>query len=75
MTRKATLQSWAKRLNADVSADASVAQLEAAIEVAISQPSGDEPQYSLRDGFINNARVVRRELPSTAKAIASNLFR
>ena len=71
MTRKSKLQEWAIQLNAVVPADATVAQLEQAIEAAIAQPG---QQYSLRDVLSNNARVLRQELPGTAKAIAINLF-
>lgn len=93
MTRKARLQAWAAHLNAPLPADATMAQLEQAIETAIVNPTEPEPdcpglsrdgcpwmvedeypQYSLRDGLMNNARVIREELPGAVKAIASNLF-
>ena len=32
------------------------------------------PQYSLGQGFANNARVIREGLPSAAKAVVANLF-
>ena len=34
----------------------------------------DIPQYSLGQGIANNARVIREELPSAAKAVVANLF-
>ena len=34
----------------------------------------ESPQYSLRDGLVNNARVIRKELPSAAKAVVANLL-
>lgn len=72
MTRKAKLLTWAESLGADVPADATVAQLEVAIEAAIATPAA--PQYSFRDGLRNNARVIREELSGTARAVARNLF-
>jgi hypothetical protein len=74
MTRKARLQAWAEQLGADVPADATAAQLEAAIETAIAASSADEaPSYSLRDGIAANLAVLRQELPSTARAVIANL--
>jgi hypothetical protein len=72
MTRKSTLAAWAATLGADVPADATAAQLEQAIETAISKPA-DEPQYSLRDGIAANLAVLRSELPGTIRAVAANL--
>ena len=43
MTRKARLQAWAAQLNAPVPADATAADLEAAIEAAIANPVIPEP--------------------------------
>ena len=43
MTRKARLQAWAAQLNAPVPADATAAELEQAIEVALANPVIPEP--------------------------------
>ena len=72
MTKKAKLAAWADALGAAVPADATVAQLEAAIEAAIAQPAA-EPQFTLRDGLAANLAVLRQELPGTARAVAANL--
>jgi hypothetical protein len=69
MTRKATLQTWAAQLGASVPHDPTVAQLEQAIERAIAKPSAAGPQYTLRDGLRANLRVLREELPGTARAV------
>ena len=74
MTRKATLCAWAEALGVNPGAEATVSQLEQAIEAAIASPPAAEQQYSLRDGLRNNARVIRAELPGTVRAIAANLF-
>jgi hypothetical protein len=74
MTRKATLSAWAAQLGADVPADPTVAQLEAAIESAISRPVVDTPSYSLREGFAANLAVLRQELPATIAAVRRNLL-
>ena len=72
MTKKATLATWADALGAAVPADATVPQLEQAIETAIAKPA-DEPQYSLRDGIAANLAVLRSELPGTVRAVVANL--
>ena len=72
MTKKARLVAWAATLGADVPPDATAAQLEAAIENAIAKPA-DVPQFTLRDGLVNNLQVLRQELPSTIAAVAANL--
>ena len=69
MTRKATLQTWAAHLGLPVSDDATAAQLEQAIERAISSPAAATPSHSLRDGIRANLRVLREELPGTARAV------
>jgi hypothetical protein len=69
MTRKATLQTWAAQLGASVPHDPTVAQLEQAIERAISSPAAATPSYTLRDGIRANLRVLRQELPGTARAV------
>lgn len=69
MTRKATLQTWAAQLGASVPPDPTVAQLEQAIESAISSPTPDAPSYTFRDGLRANLQVLRQELPGTAKAV------
>lgn len=69
MTRKATLQTWASHLGLPVSEDATAAQLEQAIESAISSPPDAAPSYTLRDGIRANLRVLREELPGTARAV------
>ncbi|NJN30185.1 MAG: hypothetical protein HC824_06895 [Synechococcales cyanobacterium RM1_1_8] len=83
MTRKSTLIQWGYHLG--VASDAHQAQemTMAALEQGISEAlvsrdrliSGDsEPAYNLRDAVVNNWQVIKAELPSTARAIASNLF-
>jgi hypothetical protein len=76
MTRKARLQTWAAQLNAPVPVDATAAQLEAAIESAISTPAATttaagEPQFTLRQGIAANLAVLRSELPSTIRTVAA----
>ena len=73
MTKKARLVAWADALGADVPADATVSQLEQAIETAIAQPAEEHHQYSLRDGIAANLAVLRQELPGTARAVIANL--
>jgi hypothetical protein len=69
MTRKATLQTWASRLGLPVPEDATAAQLEQAIESAISSPAAATPSHTLRDGIRANLSVLRQELPGTARAV------
>jgi hypothetical protein len=76
MTKKARLVAWADALGLDCGTDATAAQLESAIENAISQSgdSADEPRFTLRDGIAANLAVLRQELPSTFAAVGANLF-
>ena len=67
MTRKVRLQAWAAQLNAPVPADPTVAQLEQAIEAAISSPA--TTGFTFSEGLSNNLRVLKEELPGTAKAV------
>ncbi|NJM58307.1 MAG: hypothetical protein HC857_13965 [Synechococcales cyanobacterium RU_4_20] len=86
MTRKSTLIQWGHHLGVVLDAqqgqDMTAAELERCISEALVQrdyvsagePPVDEPQYSLRDGLVNNFQVIRQELPSAARAVARNLF-
>ncbi|NJM58200.1 MAG: hypothetical protein HC857_13220 [Synechococcales cyanobacterium RU_4_20] len=58
MTRKATLNAWAKRLGAELPADATVSQLEAAIEQAIAHPTDQDPECP---------GITRGELPMAGR--------
>lgn len=73
MTKKALLQEWATAMGAQVSASATVSELEAEITHVVAKSNQDFPKYTLREGVENNWRVIREELPSTIAAVVTNL--
>lgn len=72
MTLKPTLQRWADALGADISASATVQELEQAIESAIATPEPDLP--SLRESLAIHWQLARTEVPQVARAIVQNLL-
>ena len=70
MTRKTTLFEWADNLNCDVDADSTISELEKAISAKLAQPE----VLPFRQAMAANIEVLRQELPSTARAVAANLW-
>jgi len=80
MTRKSTLIEWGHHLgvvsDAAQGQEMTTTQLEQGISEALVKRDrivADEddkyPQYTLRDGIRANLRVLRQELPGTARAV------
>ena len=72
MTRKPTLERWANGLGASIPASPTVEQLEQGIDEAIADLN--RPHPTLGEALLNNWAVIRTEVPSTVKAIATNLL-
>jgi len=80
MTRKSTLIEWGHHLgvvtDAQQGQEMTATQLEQGISEAlvkrdrvVADDSPAEPQYTFRDGLRANLRVLRQELPGTARAV------
>ena len=80
MTRKSTLMEWGHHLgvvtDAQQGQEMTATQLEQGISEAlvkrdrvVADDSPATPSYTLRDGIRANLRVLREELPGTARAV------
>lgn len=77
MPNKSHLIGWARRLGIEDPDEMTVGGLQQAIDLALYGKPGAAEQvsgFTFAEGLANNLRVLRKEGPETAKAIARNLF-